>query len=200
MTTTTTRDYPATEPTINYVQDLLAERDLTASPKFRELTASMDESEVNTHLARLRQKARSMTQAQASAWIDRLKVLPKKHVATVPQRGATPKVKSDVPAGHYAVTGEDGTTDFYRVDRPADGRWAGYIFVQLQLSETYQRVPLRNIQTILDKIAKDGPEQASKRYGKELGRCGVCNRTLTNNESIEAGIGPVCAAKHNWSL
>lgn len=27
------------------------------------------------------------------------------------------------------------------------------------------------------------------------GRCRVCNRTLTNPESIDAGIGPVCAEK-----
>jgi len=27
------------------------------------------------------------------------------------------------------------------------------------------------------------------------GRCRVCNRTLTNPESIESGIGPVCAAR-----
>jgi hypothetical protein len=36
---------------------------------------------------------------------------------------------------------------------------------------------------------------AAMRYGKELGRCGVCDMPLTNEESRELGIGPVCRAK-----
>jgi len=35
----------------------------------------------------------------------------------------------------------------------------------------------------------------AKRFGRESGRCMVCGRELTNPESIEAGIGPVCAGK-----
>lgn len=30
------------------------------------------------------------------------------------------------------------------------------------------------------------------------GRCCVCGRKLTTPESIEAGIGPICAAKGDW--
>lgn len=37
-------------------------------------------------------------------------------------------------------------------------------------------------------------EQA-KEFGALYGTCCVCGRTLTNEESIEAGIGPVCASK-----
>lgn len=37
-------------------------------------------------------------------------------------------------------------------------------------------------------------EQA-KEFGALYGTCCVCGRTLTREESIEAGIGPVCAAK-----
>jgi hypothetical protein len=32
-------------------------------------------------------------------------------------------------------------------------------------------------------------------YARESGNCYVCNRTLTTPESMEAGIGPVCARK-----
>jgi Family of unknown function (DUF6011) len=39
------------------------------------------------------------------------------------------------------------------------------------------------------------PEAAMLRYGREIGRCGHCNRTLTDESSRQAGIGPVCAAK-----
>lgn len=35
--------------------------------------------------------------------------------------------------------------------------------------------------------------EAVKEIGKATGRCCVCSRTLTNEGSIEAGIGPICA-------
>lgn len=37
-------------------------------------------------------------------------------------------------------------------------------------------------------------EQA-KHYGRKTGTCIMCFRTLTNPDSIEAGIGPICADK-----
>lgn len=36
---------------------------------------------------------------------------------------------------------------------------------------------------------------AAKRIGKLTGVCCVCGRTLTNEGSIEEGIGPICASK-----
>lgn len=35
-------------------------------------------------------------------------------------------------------------------------------------------------------------EQASA-YGRKTGRCMICGRLLTNPESVERGIGPICA-------
>ena len=37
--------------------------------------------------------------------------------------------------------------------------------------------------------------QQAMEYGKVTGRCAICGRTLTVAESIERGIGPVCAAR-----
>lgn len=37
--------------------------------------------------------------------------------------------------------------------------------------------------------------ETAKRFGQLYGACCVCGRTLTNEGSIEAGIGPVCATK-----
>jgi Family of unknown function (DUF6011) len=42
------------------------------------------------------------------------------------------------------------------------------------------------------------PKTAAIEYGKRFRRCGVCHRGLTNDESIEAGIGPICAKKIGW--
>jgi len=42
------------------------------------------------------------------------------------------------------------------------------------------------------------PAAAAKAYGKAWSRCCVCSRTLTNDGSIEAGIGPICAEKYGF--
>lgn len=36
--------------------------------------------------------------------------------------------------------------------------------------------------------------------GKQTGVCGICTRTLTDPESIAAGIGPICAAKFGFKV
>ena len=51
-------------------------------------------------------------------------------------------------------------------------------------------------QKVLSFIAD--PKAAAVAYGKETGVCCVCNATLTNKESIEAGIGPICAENWGW--
>jgi hypothetical protein len=47
-------------------------------------------------------------------------------------------------------------------------------------------------------IAAD-PKGAAIAYGRETGTCSVCGRTLTDANSIAAGIGPICAANFGWS-
>jgi len=39
------------------------------------------------------------------------------------------------------------------------------------------------------------PEAAAALHGKLSGRCSICSRDLTDPESIERGIGPICAGK-----
>jgi hypothetical protein len=48
--------------------------------------------------------------------------------------------------------------------------------------------------TLARRIAED-PNGAMIRFGQVVGSCGHCGRTLTNQASREAGIGPVCARK-----
>lgn len=98
----------------------------------------------------------------------------------------------DVPEGRYAVNNDDGALAFYRVQRPTEGRWAGYTFVKVLASDTEHNLPLSAAKGVLAKIAAD-PKAASVRYGQELGCCGVCGRTLTDAASRAAGIGPICA-------
>jgi hypothetical protein len=42
------------------------------------------------------------------------------------------------------------------------------------------------------------PRAAAIKHGKLTGACCVCNRLLTNDDSIELGIGPICAEKMGW--
>lgn len=107
----------------------------------------------------------------------------------------------EVPAGRYAVATEDGAVNelaFYKVDRPTEGRWAGYVFVKLMKSDEEQRLSRPAGATVLAKIAAAGAKEASAAYGREIGKCGVCSRTLTNDESREIGIGPDCRARLGW--
>lgn len=51
-----------------------------------------------------------------------------------------------------------------------------------------------NIEGLLREFEAN-PLGAAIKYGKLSGRCCSCGRELTNEDSIEAGIGPVCAEK-----
>lgn len=116
---------------------------------------------------------------------------------------------ADVPAGHYAVESATGNNDldFYRVDRPEDGRWAGYTFVKRVIGG-HPDTPVRGREahSALDRIknapryVNDGEdrygwEAAAIRYGVEIGRCYRCNRSLTDETSRALGIGPDCRSR-----
>lgn len=108
----------------------------------------------------------------------------------------------DVPAGRYAVKDNDDEWSFYKVDRPDKGRWEGYTFVKRLVASggfgddlSEQRLTFKVTRTILERIIEAGIEESMARYGHELGVCGACGRTLTDEESIARGIGPVCAGR-----
>lgn len=109
----------------------------------------------------------------------------------------------NVKTMHYAVLVESpGSGEkvwrFFRVDRPQTGRWAGYTFVKRQAGD--EEYPVKNLSAVAD-ILKEisfDPQSAAENYGLQLGKCGCCQRTLTNPDSIKRGIGPICAEKIGW--
>lgn len=129
----------------------------------------------------------AMTKKSASAMIGELLARPR-----VPVAPANPL--PDVPAGHYALPGgEPGVILFYKVDRPTEGRWAGHTFVSRQASDEYFPVRGESAKSlVLEAIVAYGPKESTVLYGHELGVCGVCGRTLTDETSRANGIGPVC--------
>lgn len=130
-----------------------------------------------------------LSKDMASRHIKALKNLPKRSSEST-SSGAWPKV----PAGYYATTSRTGNNDldFWCVQE-GTGRWEGRTFVKRVIGGRPE-VPVRGkeARTALETILADGPESAAVLYGRTIGRCYVCNRTLTDEESRRLGIGPVC--------
>jgi hypothetical protein len=186
----------ASERQLSYASDLLTARDLNAEtrPLYRTRLESLAREAAAGRLG-----VEVTSAAAVSALIEALLALPK--LTSAPADSSTLPSIDVVPAGRYALDTQEGATNetaFYKVDRPAEGRWAGYTFVKLMVSDDEQRMSRAAGDAIVRKIAKVGAEAASARYGHEIGACGICGRTLTNDASRERGIGPICADKAGW--
>lgn len=139
--------------------------------------------------------AGKLSKRAASEYIDRLLAIK----PTTP-RLPSPRPGVEVPAGHYAVKSATGNNDldFYRIDRPTEGKWAGRTFVKRVIGGRPD-VAVRNAgerQQVLDRIFEAGVEESGKLYAKEIGRCRRCNRHLTDEDSRVGrnGYGATCYA------
>jgi predicted Zn-ribbon and HTH transcriptional regulator len=103
-----------------------------------------------------------------------------------------------VPAGRYAVTSATGNNDldFYLVQVPDKGKWAGKTFVKRILGG-HDPMPMSNAEQFraLRQIIEAGTEEAGMKYALESGNCRDCGRELTDQDSRDAGRGPVCRSK-----
>jgi hypothetical protein len=164
----------ATERQAEFIKSLLASR-----------TGYTDEfaERVSTALAE-----DSLPRKKASEVIDYLL----KH----PNAAKAATVTTEVEQGYYAVKSLSGNQDldFFKVDKPESGKWAGYTFVKRVIGGRADvRVRGAEARKALDAIAADA--DAGPRYGREIGNCWVCGRHLTDEESRATGIGPVCAGR-----
>jgi hypothetical protein len=89
---------------------------------------------------------------------------------------------------------------------PAEGKNAGAIYIKedgqylgkvlgnkfLKVRECSEEQEKRIIEASVD------PKEAAIKYGRMLGACSVCGKTLKDPESIQLGIGPICAGKMGW--
>lgn len=99
--------------------------------------------------------------------------------------GQCPANDFPFPFGRYALRDDEDVVKFYQAT--AQG-------LAVQASDELHRVPAPADKAIIARIAAD-PEAASRLYGQEIGECGRCGRTLTDEASRAEGIGPVCATK-----
>lgn len=130
-----------------------------------------------------------------SRWIDALKAQPR-------DVSELSHAQPQVPAGRYAVYGDDGTVDFYEVDKPEQGQWAGWTFVKLLTGApgafNERRFSQAQAQTILKKIEHVGAENAARLFGQKTEHCGNCMSPLTQPQSRAAGYGGTCAGNHGY--
>lgn len=143
-----------------------------------------------------------------SAQIDLLLAAPRPKSATpAVEQPSAPVDGLDLSAlrgGYYAAT-FDGITKFFKVDVVEDGKWGGWVFVKIQASDELHRQGSQKpgqayrgaSEDYLRAIVAD-EQAASTLYGREIGRCGICGRTLTDEDSRARGIGPICAEKMGW--
>jgi hypothetical protein len=117
-----------------------------------------------------------MSKATASAKIEQYMKLPSVRKAF----SATP----DVAEGMYKVEG-----DIFKVYRTQ----AGHIATKQLTEDGFEYTGRKPLAVIKPEHRMTLDE--AKAYGKVTGTCCNCGRLLTNEDSIEAGIGPICAGK-----
>jgi Family of unknown function (DUF6011) len=136
--------------------------------------------------------ANGITKRRASELLNKLFALPRKPHNDTSHGAQSPQVAN----GRYALRDEadpENAIKFYRVNTPTEGHWVGRTFIDRMASD--DRYPVRSAkqrQAILAAIATD-PIGAAQLYGREIGRCGRCAKTLTRVVSRAFGIGPDCA-------
>ncbi len=133
----------------------------------------------------------------ASRLIDELRVRPLvvtlRTLDVVVARPAAPAPEPlpVVADGRYAIE-LDGAVRFYRLNTHDK---SGRQYLDAQASDDFWSVTTYALRLrVLSTIAAD-PTEAMRRYGTELGKCGNCGRTLTDETSRAFGIGPDCRAK-----
>ena len=171
MTTTIANLAPATDKQVAFLTKLSVERGVATAEDIAKLVEQ------------------GLLKRTASQMIDGL--LKSRPAPVAPPKPTAP----EFPAGRYALVHDSGTTYFFQVDRPTEGKWAGYTFVKRVSGDNLLRVDRAEAPHILRAIAAD-PLTAARRYGREKRCCGMCGHGLTDDTSLKLGIGPDCIKNH----
>lgn len=172
-TARTTVGNPPTEKQVKYLRSLIDERDDTDAVR----------AVLNGH-----REAGTLTRQVVSTAIDTLLNLPRKQRETRTTEPVTEGIYLDPDGGLYKVqvaaygTGNLYGKRFHKYDQPDEKGKAGEFVYEAGLLRKLHPEWLLSL------------EEAQK-YGKLYGFCCVCGRVLTNEKSIEAGIGPVCQTR-----
>lgn len=165
MNTTTAN--PATDKQVRFILTLLAELDSPAptEDELRSLGKAMASNVIDDLLAR-RREVRSAKHAEAAG---------------------------DVPEGIHALDQADGTIEVRKVQVAKNGSGRKYGKVLDASSGRWDYAGQRGLAGLSDDTLMT--REQAERFGALYGMCGVCGATLTDEDSIARGIGPVCATR-----
>lgn len=106
---------------------------------------------------------------------------------------ASVSAESQIAEGFYTLEG-----DVYKVQRAVHGSGNLYAKVMNIASGTFEYVPgaIKRLQSRSEAHKLDKKTAAD--YGILYGKCMICQRTLTDEQSIKQGIGPICLSKMGW--
>lgn len=106
---------------------------------------------------------------------------------------------ASIPDGRYAVE-HGGETAYYTIGTSKNGSGKRHVCILSSDERIYVGTILPNgeyrgkHENLLHEVARD-PEAAGLLFGRTIGKCCRCGRTLTDASSREAGIGPECSQK-----
>lgn len=186
-------DKPISEPQKKFIRDLCEKRDITQLPEDQQAFLA-DLSDANLDRLTMKQGINVIHKLKSLPWKRELNSeLENRNAATSTTAAELPKVREGY---FFIIDPTNGEERFFRVTHgKPGGRWEGYVFLDVQASDYFYAIKDRtHREAVLAEIAKD-EVKAMNEYGLRLGRCGVCNRTLTDRHSILRGIGPICAGK-----
>jgi hypothetical protein len=197
----------ATEKQADFIESLLSDKDLLASPKFFDAVNAMDQEEYHAYIRRIAADVRERySKEQASRMITALTALPKKNNRPTSTPGTKPSEWTDnspePDAGMYRRPNGD-------IMRVYLGQQSGKMLAK-KLVDTGQPHPEDSSIHLHDweylgKATRfmSGAErmtlEEAKEYGRMTGSCCRCGRRLDVPESVEAGIGPVCGKMKHWA-
>lgn len=175
----------ATEAQIKFIQSLSEQRDTTDPDTARAL-----------ELGRALWRSAAFTKEAASAVIDALKAAPYAESLPDPAKpGVTHTMRrndAEVPEGMHVF---HGTT--YKVQVAKNGSGRRYAKVLEQHDGRWIFVYAPGVIRDLSEATCMSAEEAAQ-FGALYGICCNCARDLTDERSIAAGYGPVCAANNGW--
>jgi hypothetical protein len=103
-----------------------------------------------------------------------------------------------IPEGYYAVASITGNNDFdfFRIDRPDKGKWAGYTFVKRVIGG-HPDVNVSKVEArkAIAAIRQAGIDESGELYGEKMKACYKCNTSLTKHASTVLKVGRTCAGR-----
>lgn len=103
-----------------------------------------------------------------------------------------PELEQEITEGMWIIGAlVDGNAEVYKVQRAVHG--SGRLYAKRLTDDGFEYAP-----GVIARLSREGVKmtlETAKMYGQLYGMCCRCGATLTDEASIAAGVGPICATK-----